>query len=203
MKPGYWMLAALAFALLTAGTMVLRWQGAEAPELAPSAAGAEGAAGAAEGDLFARYQIERPHKDVKAENFEAVPVNGGPPGFAAYRGRYILLNFWATWCEPCKVEMPELQALHDAMKESNVVVIAISMQEEREKVRKFLHATSYTFPVYADPDGKVAELYGVTSIPLTYLINPQGKIEGRALGPRNWNDPALREYFRGAAEKRE
>jgi peroxiredoxin len=193
MNRWYWMLTALAFALLIAGTMVLRWQGD----------GAGGVpAGAAEGDLFTRFQIERPHSAVKAEPFEAIPLNGGRPGLADYHGRYVLLNFWATWCEPCKVEMPELEALYEALFDKNVVVIAVSMQESAEKVGKFLETSPFRFPVYADPEGKVANLYGVTSIPLTYLIRPDGQIEGRALGPRAWNDPALRKYFEAkAAEK--
>lgn len=196
MKWGYGLAAVLAFALLTAGTMALRWQSA-APPLERTLANA-----AVDGGLFDHYLIEKPKKAVQAEPFEAEPVNGGPPGLAGFQGRYVLLNFWATWCEPCKVEMPELQALHDALKDRNVTVIAVSMQEDAEKVRKFLAKSPYTFPIYADPHGAVADLYGVTSIPLTYLIRPDGRIEGRALGPRNWNDAELREYFAREAARR-
>jgi peroxiredoxin len=189
MKRWHWAAVALAFVLLAAGAILLRWQ---------EDAGAE-RAGAAEDDLFLRNKIERPHNPVQAEPFQAIALNGGRPGLADYAGRYILLNFWATWCEPCKVEMPELQALYDGLKERNVVVLAVSMQESAEKVSKFLETVNYTFPVYADPEGKVAELYGVGSIPLTYLIRPDGRIEGRALGPRDWNDPALRDYLAAQA----
>ena len=201
MKRIYWIMAALAFVLLTAGTMVLRWQqGPGAPEARPQPA--DIAHAAVEGDLFNHYLIEAPKKAVQAETFQAVPINGGPPGLAGFQGRYLLLNFWATWCEPCKVEMPELQALHEGLKDRNVAVVAISMQEEPDKVRKFLATTPYTFHVYADPEGKVAELYGVTSIPLTYLIRPDGRIEGRALGLRTWNDKALRDHFVKEAAQR-
>ena len=189
----YWIMTALAFALLVAGTMVLRWQG-DGPGGGP--------ADAAEGDLFTRFQIVRPRTAVKAEPFEALPLNGGRPSLADYRGRYVLLNFWATWCEPCKQEMPELEALYEALFAKNVVVLAVSMEESAEKVSRFLETSPFRFPVYADPEGKVAHLYGVSSIPLTYLIRPDGMIEGRALGPRAWNDPALRRYFEAKAAGR-
>ena len=192
----YWAAAALACALLTAGTRALRWQGG--PE--SMRAGTPGAAESG-GDLFSRHLIERPKKAVRAEPFQAIPINPAArgPGLADYAGQYILLNFWATWCEPCKIEMPELQALYQALKTKNLVVLAVSMQEDAEKVRKFLETARYGFPVYADPDGKVAALYGVESIPLTYLIRTDGMIEGRALGPRSWNDPELRAYFQAQA----
>jgi peroxiredoxin len=190
-----WAAVAAAFALLTAATMALRWV-----EPAPGPGPLEGTQAEA-ADLFQKFLIERPHEPVQAEPFEAVPLRGALPKLSDHAGRYILLNFWATWCEPCKKEMPELESLYEDLKAHNVVVIAVSMEETPDKVGKFLEKNPYQFPVLADPDGKVARLYGVDSIPLTYLITPLGAIEGRALGPRSWNDPALRAYFAEAAAK--
>jgi len=186
---------AAAFALFATATMVLRWvQPADGPN---SFAGAQAEAA----DLFQKFLIERPRAPVQAEPFDAVPLRGALPKLTDHAGRYILLNFWATWCEPCKKEMPELEALYEELKARNVVVLAVSMEETADKVGKFLEKHPYKMPVLADPDGKVARLYGVDSIPLTYLITPLGVIEGRALGPRSWNDPALRAYFAEAATK--
>ena len=186
---------AAAFALFAAATMVLRWvQPADGPD---SFAGAHAEAA----DLFQKFLIERPREPVQAEPFDAVPLRGALSRLTDHAGRYILLNFWATWCEPCKKEMPELEALYEELKTRNVVVLAVSMEETADKVGKFLEKNPYKMPVLADPDGKVARLYGVDSIPLTYLITPLGAIEGRALGPRRWNDPALRAYFAEAATK--
>jgi peroxiredoxin len=184
--------AALVLLLLTLGALFLRWQALSPPG---------GHADAAD-DLFDRFLIERPHTAVQAEPFEAVAVNDASPRLADYRGRYILLNFWATWCEPCKEEMPALEALYRDLRGQNLVVLAVSMQESPEKVAEFLQRSPFSFPVLADPEGRVSELYGVVSIPLTYLIRPDGLIEGRALGPRKWNDPALRAYFARAARGR-
>jgi peroxiredoxin len=189
-----WIAIATAFAALTAATMALRW--AEHPDSAALLGGSEAEAA----DLFQKYLIERPREPVQAEPFTAMSVRSAPPGLSDYAGRYILLNFWATWCEPCKKEMPELEALYEGLKDRNLVVLAVSMEETADKVGKFLESNPFKFPVLADPDGEVARLYGVDSIPLTYLITPGGAIEGRALGPRNWNDPPLRAYFSKAAE---
>ena len=141
------------------------------------------------------YLIDTPKFPVKAEEFTAVPIRNAKPRLSDYRGRYILLNFWATWCGPCKLEMPDLDALYRDLGKKNLVVLAVSMEEEADKVRKFIAGTSYSFPVLADPDGIVSQLYGVDSIPLTYLISTEGWIVGRALGPREWNDPPFKAFL--------
>ena len=186
---------AAACAVFSAAVVVLRWvEPADRP-------GSREGGRAEAADLFQKFFIERPREPVQAEPFEAVPLRGALPKLTDHAGRYILLNFWATWCEPCKKEMPELEALYEELKTRNVVVLAVSMEETAEKVGKFLEKNPYKMPVLADPDGKIARLYGVDSIPLTYLITPLGAIEGRALGPRHWNDPELRAYVAEAAAK--
>ena len=156
---------------------------------------AVGAAVGGEEALLKRFLVEMPKTPVEAEDFTAYPINGSKPHLHDYRGKYILLNFWATWCGPCKVEMPALDELYRALREKNFVVLAVSMSEEVAHVQKFIDSTDYAFPVLADPDGTVSMMYGVDSIPLTYLIDPDGWIVGRALGPREWNDPEMRAYF--------
>lgn len=187
-QKGLLAVAVAATALAVAGVAWLWLRGGPPP--------AEDAAAAAGKPVLEAFLIERPQRAVQAEPFTAHPVNGASPRLEDYLGRYVLLNFWATWCKPCQEEMPALEALYREVGPERLVVVAVSMQEEVSKVRKYIEDSDYTFPVLADPDGAVSRLYGVNSIPLTYLIDPGGEIVGRALGPREWNDPRLREYFR-------
>ncbi len=193
MKRTYWIFVAALLVALIAGTLASRWRDGTREPGGATAATVEPAGGA---DPLLAFLIERPQKPVQAEPFTAVALNGASPRFQDYAGKYILLNFWATWCGPCKEELPQIQALYESLKERNFVVLAVSMSETEEKVADFLEDTGFTFPVLVDTDGSVSELYGVNSIPLTYLIDTDGWIEARALGPREWNDPALQAYFR-------
>ncbi|MEE8554919.1 MAG: TlpA disulfide reductase family protein [bacterium] len=193
MKRTYWIFVAALLVALIGGTLASRWRDGT-PEAGGATAATVDPAGGA--DPLQAFLIERPQEPVQAEPFTAVAVNGASPRLQDYAGKYILLNFWATWCGPCKQELPELQALYESLKEQNFVVLAVSMSETEEKVAHFLEDTGFTFPVLVDVDGSVSELYGVNSIPLTYLIDTDGWIEARALGPREWNDPALQAYFR-------
>ena len=107
-----------------------------------------------------------------------------------------ILNFWATWCSPCLKEMPDLDQVYQSLGPENLVVLAVSMGESRERVRKFLKKRNYSFPVMTDPEMEITRLYGVRNIPITYLVDPSGVIIGRALGPREWSEPKLLKFFR-------
>ena len=107
-----------------------------------------------------------------------------------------VVNFWATWCSPCLKEMPDLDQVYQSLGPENLIVLAVSMGESRERVRKFLKKRNYSFPVMTDPEMEITRLYGVRNIPITYLVDPSGVIIGRALGPREWSEPKLLKFFR-------
>lgn len=100
-----------------------------------------------------------------------------------YKGKKIILNFWATWCQPCREEMPLFEKV--AKEYDNVVVLAINMAHQdsgREKVSQFLTAQNLTFPVVFDETGDVADAYEIVNLPGTYFIDEEGKVTSKVLG---------------------
>ena len=111
------------------------------------------------------------------------------------RGKVVLLNFWATWCVPCRAEMPDIEGVFREFAGRELVVVAVNLQEGRRAVRRFVDELNLTFPVVLDGDGKVAAAYGVRPIPTTFLIDQNGFILGRSFGPRRWASQGARTHF--------
>ncbi len=149
-----------------------------------------------EKELLEQSGIEIPSHYIKAHDFEGEMANGGKASLADFNGKFLILNFWATWCSPCLKEMPDLDQVYQSLGPKKLVVLAVSMGENRERVRKFLKKRKYSFPVMTDPDMDITRLYGVRNIPITYLVDPSGVIIGRALGPREWSEPKLLKFYR-------
>jgi thiol-disulfide isomerase/thioredoxin len=104
---------------------------------------------------------------------------------ASLKGRAVVLNFWATWCAPCKEELPSLQTLHE-LGGGDPVVIGINVRETASHVKRFIASTGMTFPVVLDPQGELAKRFGVSAYPTTLLIAPDGQIRWRILGEVDW-----------------
>lgn len=114
-----------------------------------------------------------------------------------FRGSLVLLNFWATWCPPCVAEMPDIERLYRELKEHRFVVVAVSLDIQGKKVVSPLwEKAGLTFPSLLDPSGEVATRYGVRSLPTSFLINPEGEIFARILGPREWHSEKARVIFK-------
>lgn len=103
----------------------------------------------------------------------------------ALRGRAVLLNFWASWCEPCKEEMPSLQALADRHPD-RLVVLAINLKESPETIARFVHSSGLRLPVVRDTDGSVARAWGVRIYPSTVLVDAQGRVRSVVRGGLDW-----------------
>ena len=101
------------------------------------------------------------------------------------KGRAVVLNFWATWCPPCKEELPSLQTLHE-LGGGNPLVIGINVRETASRVRRYVESTGLGFPVVLDPQAELAKRYGVTAFPTTLLIGPDGQIRWRVVGEVDW-----------------
>lgn len=146
------------------------------------------------GDIYA--QTDAPEQTVPATDFDLKVLDGSDVSLDAYRGKYLLINFWATWCGPCKVEMPSLEALYRKFKSDRFDVLAISGDMFGATVVKpFMDAHKLTFPVALDQRLTVSHQYGVTSLPTTFLIDPEGNIIGVLQGAENWTQPATLQYF--------
>jgi len=105
-----------------------------------------------------------------------LPGLGGEVALADFRGRYVLVNFWATWCPPCRDEMPDLQAYYDTYKDFGFTLLAVNEQEDAATVRQFVESFGFTFPVALDLTGAVMKQYGTQSLPTSYLIGPDGRL---------------------------
>ena len=145
--------------------------------------------------LLKSLRINPPSIWIEAHDFSAELNDGTIINLKDYHRRFVLLNFWATWCVPCLKEMPDLEKVFQQMTSKKLIVLAIGMGEDKNSIRKFNEKHGFTFPMIADKNLEVARLYGVENIPITYLINPEGVIIGRALGIRDWASPELIEFM--------
>ncbi len=145
---------------------------------------------------FGNYQvIEKP---TPVPNVTFQNAAGEEVSLADYRGRGIVLNFWATWCAPCVREMPQLDRLSAFVKENGIDVLTIS--EDRKGLiaaPKFYKTHNLRdLPVLADPRGKLMRAFKAPGLPLTVLINAQGQSVGRVVGPAEWDSPEIVEFVR-------
>ena len=136
---------------------------------------------ASERKLLEQSRIEVPSHYIEAHDFEGEMASGKKASLADFSGKFLILNFWATWCSPCLKEMPDLDQVYQSLGPDKLVVLAVSMGESRERVRKFLKKRNYSFPVMTDPEMEITRLYGVRNIPITYLVDPSGVIIGLSL----------------------
>jgi peroxiredoxin len=144
-----------------------------------------------EEDLFSKIGIQS-IKNKKAPNFYLKGLDGKKVELKSFKGKVVFLNFWATWCGPCREEMPSMDALYQQFKEKDFVFLTISVDYEGEKaVKKFIEKYHYTFPVLLDPRSETLDLYEVKGIPTTIIIDKQGIMIGKAIGPRNWRKPEV------------
>lgn len=109
-----------------------------------------------------------------------------------YRGKVVILNFWATWCPPCREEMPSMERAWQKVKEDNdIAILAINVGEDADTIFEFMGHYPVTFPLLMDIDGNVVKQYPVRGLPTTYIIDPAGRVTHRAVGSREWDDPTL------------
>jgi peroxiredoxin len=107
-----------------------------------------------------------------------------------YRGKVVFLNFWATWCAACVVEMPAMEKLHRRLKDEDFVMVAINMQESDAQVKAFFEKLKLSFTSLLDSNGEVAAGFAVNALPTTFVLDKEGRIVGTAIGPREWDSRA-------------
>ena len=122
-----------------------------------------------------------------APSFDLPTPDGGTIKLADQRGKWVVLNFWATWCPPCRAEMPILQALHEGEisvpeKLGPVTVIALNRDETAAQVNTFTAELGLTLPIVLDAEGKISNRYGVVQLPVTYFIDPNGVVRYKVIG---------------------
>ena len=132
------------------------------------------------------HQTQPPKVGGPAPAFSLARLDGkGSLSLASLRGKTVILNFWASWCDPCKREAPALEQVWKQYRGDNVVVIGVDSNDVAGDARRFVSAHGLTYPIVRDGGGTVASSrYGISALPVTYVINPQGRLVGeRVLGP--------------------
>ena len=119
-------------------------------------------------------------------------LGGKPRSLQDYRGHVVLVNFWASWCAPCLVEMPGIQRLKESLAGKPFTVLAVNFRESREKVWRFRKLLQVDFPLLLDADGRSASDWQVAVYPTTYLVGTDGRIRYVAYGRLKWDDPAIK-----------
>jgi len=114
-------------------------------------------------------------------------VDGNRVRLSDLKGNIVFLNFWATWCPGCLIEMPSMEKLHNRFKDRDFVMVAISMQEPAVRVKQFLIQNKLSFITLLDTDGHVGSRFGAFSIPTTYILDRDGGVIGKAVGSRDWH----------------
>lgn len=140
---------------------------------------------------------EAPRVGHLAPDFSLQTLDGREMQLSDYRGHLVFLNFWATWCGPCKVEMPAMEKLYREFRPKGFAVVAVSSDPEGAAVtRPYRDSLGLSFTIAHDPDMLVSRLYGVRSLPVTFLVNRDGIISHQIFGARDWNDAEARSGIR-------
>ena len=126
-----------------------------------------------------------------AKEFVLKDIDGKEFRLSQYRGKVVLVNFWATWCPPCREEMPSMDRAYEQLKKSGIIILAINIGEDEDTIFKFTADYPVSFPLLMDQDSSVINQWPVTGLPTTYVVDPNGHIVYRAIGSREWDDEAL------------
>lgn len=154
------------------------------------------AAAPARTDFFKLLSIEKPQKPTPAPDFALPDLYGRRASLKDFRGKVVFLNFWATWCVPCREEMPMMEKLQRDFKDQGLEVVAVNVREDIIDVRQFFADHGLSFQGLLDLDGKVGEQYGAWSLPLTYIVDRKGEFVGKTIGNRKWDSAPARAFFR-------
>lgn len=157
-KSKFWLYVNLAIAimLIVGGIAVLFWMGEQGAERSTP--------------------VQSAQIGATAANFQLASLSGKPVALSDYRGQVILVNTWATWCQPCKAEMPAIQEFYQAHQNDGFVVLAINSQEDAATVQRFIAAQGFTFPVLLDIQATVLNQYQVRGLPTSFVIDRDGII---------------------------
>jgi peroxiredoxin len=149
---------------------------------------------AAEENLLKKFNFIPETGFVRAPEFETVDVEGREVRLDSYAGKVVILNFWATWCPPCRLEMPSMEKLYREFKDQGLEVVAVNFMESPAPILEFVKEKGFTYPILMDRKSRIAESYGVRRLPETVLIGRQGNLLGKSTGYKDWYKKDAREF---------
>jgi len=150
------------------------------------------------------FGVQQPRVHKPAPGFSLPTLAGGVKALSDFHGRVVLLTFWATWCAPCRHEMPQIEALWDKYRDQGLTVLAVNVDRgNRSGVADFAHSLYLDFPVMLDPDGSMRNSYEIRALPTSYLIDRNGKIIGRIIGERDWSSSRTAAMMRALLQQGE
>jgi peroxiredoxin len=139
----------------------------------------------------------KPPRPTQAEDFSLPMPDGRTFRLSDQRGKVVFINFWATWCPPCREEMPAMERLYAQQKNGPFTMVAVSLDANPAMVGPYVERARLTFPVALDPKMDLANSYGVRALPASFVVDPRGMVVAMALGPRTWDGPAARALMEG------
>ncbi len=152
--------------------------------------------------VFAGSLMDPVKGSPKAGGFNLEGIDGKKISLENYKGKFVLLNFWATWCAPCRKEMPAMSNLHNEFGGEGLEVVGVHVGPSLAGVKKFLEAVPVSFTILMDKDMSLAS-WGVQGLPTTFLINPEGKLVYQAVGERVWDSPEMIKFLKNQVTKYE
>lgn len=133
-----------------------------------------------------------PSENKAAPEVVVTALNGAPLKLSDLKGKVVMLNFWATWCPPCREEIPSLISLGTKMEGKPFQLVAVSIDEGgKSAIESFFHSSGFALPAYTDPENRAAKTYGITGVPETFIINKSGIIVKKVIGPLSWDSPEV------------
>ena len=140
-----------------------------------------------------------PIEPVEAEDFSLTDIEGETVRLSDYQGDVVFLNFWATWCGPCKEEMPLMESVYQDLQDDGFAILAVNFQETVDMARDYINEYGYTYPVPVDETGEVSRRYSVRGLPTSYIINRDGRVIAAKAG-QLVEDERSEEAFRAIVE---
>ena len=139
------------------------------------------------GQLFVDMGVETFPSNTSQVEIQLQDLYGTDVNISDFRGKIVFLNFWATWCPTCVVEMPSMEKLHRKLKDKDFALVSISLQDPAAEVKRFFKQNELTFTALLDSTGKTVPGFGIRAIPTTLILDKTGRIIGRVMGAREWN----------------